>query len=234
MDATQPPPLDPRLVACPVFAGLDPAALARLAAAAGRRRYDRGQIIFSQGDPGDCLYVLTGGSVAISVQTPDGGVAVLAVLQPPAAFGELAVVDGGPRAAMATARELSAVLRIPRTTVVQLLSTEPAVGAGLITSLVAMVRRVDEKNADLALRDLPHRVHKHLLDAALSQHGDRPLAPGAAVRVDLRINQTELAHQVGGSRQQVNRILAVLDGTGAITRHGHRIIAIRPHLLIAP
>jgi DNA-binding IclR family transcriptional regulator len=39
------------------------------------------------------------------------------------------------------------------------------------------------------------------------------------------------AHQVGGSRQQVNRILAALDEAGAIERLGHRITAIRPHLL---
>lgn len=231
MDAVTPHQVDPILVSCPVFAGLDPRALAGLSAAAGRHHYDRGQIIFYQGEPGECLYVVARGSVAISVQAAGGGVAVLAVLEPPAAFGEMAVVDGGPRVAMATAREPTELLRIARSTVLRLVATEPTVGAGLIASLVAMVRHVDEQNSDLALHDLPHRVHKYLLGAALRQHGSRPVGPGAAIRVDLRINQTDLARQVGGSRQQVNRILAALDGSGAIVREGHRIVAVRPDLL---
>jgi CRP/FNR family cyclic AMP-dependent transcriptional regulator len=231
MQARTQPQIDPHLAACPVFAGLAPEALVRLSAAAGRHRYDRGQVVFRQGEPGDCMYVLTRGSVAISIQSSDGGVAVLALLDPPAPFGELAVVDGGPRVAVATAREPTELLRIARATVLHLVASEPAVGGALIASLVAMVRRVDEQNSDLALRDLPHRVRKHLLGAALRQHGSPPVVPGAALPVDLRINQTELATQVGGSRQQVNRILAGLESAGAIERQGHRIVRVRPHLL---
>ena len=225
--------VDPHLGACPVFAGLDEAALGRLSASAGRHRYERGQLVFQQGETGDCMYVLTRGSVAISIHSAGGGEAILAVLEPPAAFGELAVVDGGPRVANAVARERTELLRIARHVVLDLISTEPAVGAALIASLVAMVRRVDEQTCDLALRGLPHRVEKHVLGAALRQHGSRPIPPGGAIFVDLRINQTDLAHQVGGSRQQVNRILAALDDAGAIERVGHRITAIRPHLLAA-
>ena len=185
----------------------------------------------SVGEPGDCMYVIIRGAVGISIQSPDGGEALLAVLEPPASFGELAVVDHGPRVAMATARQATELLRIERGTVLDLVATEPVVGAALISSLVAMVRRVDEQTSDLALLGLPLRVRKHLLGAALHQHGSRPVPPGGAIHIDLRINQTDLARQVGGSRQQVNRILAALDGAGAIERMGHRIVAVRPHLL---
>jgi CRP-like cAMP-binding protein len=177
------------------------------------------------------MYVILRGAVGISIQSPDGGEALLAVLEPPASFGELAVVDRGPRVAMATARQPTELLRIERSTVLDLVATEPVVGAALISSLVAMVRRVDEQTSDLALLGLPLRVRKHLLGVALHQHGSRPVLPGGAIHVDLRINQTDLARQVGGSRQQVNRILAALDGAGAIERMGHRIVAVRPDLL---
>ena len=63
-----------------------------------------------------------------AVQAAGGGVAVLAVLEPPAAFGEMAVVDGGPRVGMATAREPTELLRIARSTVLRLVATEPTVG----------------------------------------------------------------------------------------------------------
>jgi CRP-like cAMP-binding protein len=223
--------VDPVLSACPVFAELDARSLVRLSAATRRHRYDKGQIVFHQGDAGDCMYVVARGSVEISVHDPDGGVAVLARIAPPTAFGELAVIDGGPRVAMAIAREPTELVRIPRATVLALFATEPTVSAALMTSLVGLVRRVDEQVSDLSLRRLPQRVRRHLLSEAVRQTGSTDTGSDGLLVVDLRLNQTDLARQVGGSRQQVNRILAALDGIGAIERRGQRLVAIRPALL---
>jgi CRP-like cAMP-binding protein len=156
---------------------------------------------------------------------------VLARIGAPTAFGELAVIDGGPRVAMATAREPTELVRIPRATVLALFATEPSVSGALMSSLVGLVRRVDEQVSDLALRRLPQRVRRHLLSEAVHQTGSTDTGPDGVLGVDLRINQTDLARQVGGSRQQVNRVLAGLDGTGAIERRGQRIVAVRPALL---
>ncbi len=223
--------IDPALRACPVFASLDGAALARLADTTGRRSYGPGETVFQRGDPGDCLYVVARGQVDISLQDPDGGVAVLAVVSAPAAFGELGVVDGGPRVAAATARGATELIRVPQATLAQLLATEPAVAMAVLSSLVAMVRQGDQKVADLSLRRLHHRVRRHLMHACAPWLATAEQAPGAVVKVDLPINQTDLARQVGGSRQQVNRILAELDATGTIARKGRRIVSIRPDRL---
>ena len=223
--------LDSRLRSCEVFAALDAGALTRLSESSGRHRYDRRQVVFQQGDEGDCMYVVASGSVEISVNDFDGGETVLAVLESPAAFGEMAVIDAGPRVARATAREPTELIRIPRSAVLHLLATEPSVGAALMASLVRLVRKADEQVSDLTLRQLPDRVRRHLLAVVLRQLGSPGTPPEGVVTVNLLIDQTDLARQVGGSRQQVNRALAALDAAGAIRRQGRRIVAVRLELL---
>jgi CRP-like cAMP-binding protein len=133
--------------------------------------------------------------------------------------------------ASATARGATELVRVPQATVARLLATEPTVGSALMASLVAMVRHGDQKVADLSLRRLHHRVRRHLLDAAAPWLAGQENRAPDEVAVDLPINQTDLARQVGGSRQQVNRILADLGAAGALSRRGRRIVAIRPALL---
>jgi DNA-binding GntR family transcriptional regulator len=61
---------------------------------------------------------------------------------------------------------------------------------------------------------------------------DSSAKPGS-VAVNFRLNQSEIAQLVGGSRQHVNRVIVTLEQDGAITRQGPRIVAVRPDLLAA-
>ncbi len=91
------------LAAIPFFGGLEPAALERLAAAMRARRFRRGEVIFHIGDPGDALFVIVSGEVKISLPSETGDEAILATLRPGDVFGELALLDGAPRSASASA-----------------------------------------------------------------------------------------------------------------------------------
>ena len=61
--------------------------------------------IFHIGDPGDALFVIVAGEVKISLPSETGEEAILATLAPGDVFGELALLDGAPRSASATALE---------------------------------------------------------------------------------------------------------------------------------
>ncbi len=212
-----------------VFGRLEPGQLDRLARECRVRRYTKGEQVFARGDVGGGMFLVGEGSVALSVISADGGEVTLAVLKPPQTFGELAVIDDGPRAATATARQPSVVIAIPRPEVLRLLREAPDVGAALLSALAALIRQVDDHATDLVLLDLPGRVAKFLAAAAGAHPG--PPRPGAPVPVDLRLNQSELARLVGGSRQQVNRVIVALEAQGAIERVGSRIVAVRPDRL---
>ena len=184
--------------------------------------------MFLRGDPGDGLYVVARGSVGISVVSPAGNEVVLAILWPPHSFGELAVIDGGPRAATATARETSTLVLVPRRVMQDLMSRSPAVTVAAMNSMATpWYARVDEQATDLVLLVLPGRVEKLL--AATAQAAPVPLVVERVIPCASACRSpTELAHQVGGSRQQVNRILMALEATGAIKREGHRIVGDPP------
>ena len=213
-----------------VFRSLDEAELVRLASACGQRTYGRGQLVFLRGDPGDCMYVVAAGAVAVSLSSVGGRDVLLAVLGPNQSFGELALVDDGPRVATVTARTRSVLVVVPRRAAADVMTRQPAVVTALLVSLAALVRRLDEQACDAALLNLPRRVEKHL--AALAR-GRVTAAEGLDgwVPVDVSLTQGDLARQIGGSRQQVNRVLMSLEAAGSITRRGHRIVAIRPQRL---
>jgi CRP/FNR family cyclic AMP-dependent transcriptional regulator len=213
-----------------VFHGLRADQLDRLARECHVRRFAKGEQVFARGDQGGGMFLVASGSIALSVTSADGGEVTLAVLRAPQTFGELAVIDDGARVATATARQVSAVVALPRAQVLRLLAEAPSVSTAMLGALAALIRQIDDHAADLVLMDLRGRVSKFLLGAA-SRAASGPARPEGAVPVDLPMSQSELARLVGGSRQQVNRILVALTKECAIDRVGSRIVAVRPDRL---
>ena len=94
----------------PLFAGLSRRQLGKLNVKLFEKHYRAGEAIFREGDPGNALFIVLEGKVAIT-HGADGVEKPLATLTPGAYFGELALIDDQPRFATARAEENS-VLRI--------------------------------------------------------------------------------------------------------------------------
>ena len=92
----------------PLFRGLAPPALERVVALATQRHYGAGEIICSQGDPGDALHSVVTGRIRISSGSADGREIFLNIIEPGDSFGEIALLDGGTRTASAVAMVASA------------------------------------------------------------------------------------------------------------------------------
>jgi CRP-like cAMP-binding protein len=214
---------------CELFSTLTPAECEALAGKSTLRRYAKDEQLFGRGDVGDSLYIVLAGSVALTASNAAGREVVLAIAKPPQSFGELAVLDQGPRVATATARERSVLVAVPGLAVRTLFATHPSIANALMAALSAMTRQVHDHSLDLVTIDLPGRVAKFLLGEANPTQAQ--IAAAKPVPVNITLNQTELARLVGGSRQHVNRVIQELEGAGAITRKGTRIVAVRPDLL---
>lgn len=214
-----------------VFGSLEDAELAALAGGCAERSYGPGELVFLRGDPAQSMYVVASGSVAVSLAGENGRDVLLAVLGAHEALGELAVVDGGPRVATVTARVPTVLVVVPRRVVADLIARRPAVASALLRSLATMVRRLDERACDVTALDLPQRVEKYLVALTVPRQGVQVVREDGFVPVHLTLTQTDLARQVGGSRQQVNRILMDLEAAGSIQRLGHRIVGVRPGVL---
>jgi CRP/FNR family transcriptional regulator, cyclic AMP receptor protein len=191
-----------------LFKGVDDAARRLIAERVGERVVERGRSVFVQGEPGDRMYVLAEGAVKLYVSSRDGGIVELARHQPPASFGELALLDGGPRSASAEAVERSVLLVVIRAELLRLLRSEEKVAEALLRALGTMVRRTTRQVTDLVFLDLRGRVARQLLLLATDGNG-----VGAVTR---RVTQGELATMVGGARQTVNQALKSLESAGCI------------------
>jgi CRP/FNR family cyclic AMP-dependent transcriptional regulator len=194
-----------------LFGGIDEAARRRIAEHVAERVVERGQCVFTQDEPGDRMYVLADGAVKLFVASRDGGIVELVRHRPPATFGEVALLDGGPRSASAEAVERSTLLVVTRAELLHLLRAEDQVAEALLSTLGAMVRRTTRQVSDLVFLDLQGRIARRLL--ALATEGD-------GLPRTRRVTQTELASMVSGARQTVNQALRSLESRGYIRADG--------------
>ncbi len=88
-----------------LFDGIRPDLLREVAREVQIRELTEGEVIFREGDPGDSLYLIGEGSVQISKLGRGGNQETLAFIKSGNFFGEMALLDGEPRSAMATAAE---------------------------------------------------------------------------------------------------------------------------------
>jgi CRP-like cAMP-binding protein len=209
-----------------LFRGLSAASLESIAALAMRRVYDKGEIIFSQGDDGDSLYGVAAGRVRISASGSGGQEVFLNIMEPGDTFGEIAVMDGLPRTAGATALDDTTVIVIKRNDFLQLLEREPQLAIHLLKLLCERLRWTSELVEESAFLPGTARLAKRLLILA-SLHG-RSAGVGA---LELRISQAELARFLGISRQIANQNLRTWHKRGWVELGRSRIVIRKPEAL---
>jgi CRP-like cAMP-binding protein len=202
-----------------LFGHLDEDSLARLAAVTVTRTIPKGQALFRAGDPGEALFVVVEGLLKVTVSSRDGSELVLATLRPPEVFGELSLVDEGPRSASAVAVEPTTLLSLGRADLLDVLTRHPKPLGDLLRSLGALIRRLTGQASDLVFLDLDGRIAKLLVRMA-EQGADGLDGP---VVLNLALTQSDLAEMVGGSRQSLNQTLHAFERRGWITLGKHEI-----------
>ncbi len=167
-------------------------------AAAVRTTLRAGEVLFSQGDPGDSFYVIERGEIEISVYANDGRKLALDILRDGEVFGEIALF-GGDRTATAAALDDCVLRQIRRTDVLETLRRNPDLALDYIEALCDRLRSVSRKLEERAFLPVPVRLANQLLylDAKLGEAG----------RVS--VSQADLADFVGATREGIARILAV-------------------------
>ncbi|MCA9623138.1 MAG: cyclic nucleotide-binding domain-containing protein [Myxococcales bacterium] len=133
-----------------LFGGLTPAALELVSRVATEERYPIGHVIFEHGDVGEKLYIILSGRVRISRNVPGMGEEALAILNPGAVFGEMALLDDTPRSADARVHEKCHLLVISRETFEDLLFLNKALAYEVLWSMVRILSsRLRETNDKL-------------------------------------------------------------------------------------
>jgi CRP/FNR family cyclic AMP-dependent transcriptional regulator len=191
------------------FADAPPEALRTVADAGRELHLIRGDVLFNEGDPPDALYLVLRGRLAIAIANPiDRRESVVALMEDGDLFGEMGMLDDGPRSAMARALEPTSVLAIPYENVLKMFDDSPRLLWNVARLLAQRIRTTDEALADSVFLDVTGRTAKRLLE----------LADGADEFV-LPVTQEELAGMVGASRERVNKAIASFIRLGWLEQH---------------
>ena len=127
------------LAQVPLFAGMPPRFLRRLGDKTDEQRFMEGATIVRQGDPGDTFYVIIEGEAKVR----DRGGKTLSRLIPGDFFGEISLMDGGPRTATVVAETNLTALALSRKDFGAMLQSDPHVTVGLLKHAAALLRRLE-------------------------------------------------------------------------------------------
>ena len=138
----------------PLFQRLTPEELEQLAAEVDQVKFDPNEIIFNEQDKGDALYVVEAGSVRIWVLDEDVEPVTLKELGPGEFFGELAVLDRGPRSTNATAISETTLHRLSSDDFQAFLMKHPDVAIDVICEIGARMRQTNMLVSQRATRNI--------------------------------------------------------------------------------
>ncbi len=212
--ATRMPADDARrlLGECSLFRELGPDERHALFARLHIRSYAPGEIIFHMGSAGDSMMAVLGGSIRISVPSPDGKEIVLAILQPGEVFGEIALLDGKERTADAKAISECHLAILERREVLAFLEHHPKIWPKFVAVLCGRLRNTDQHIAELALLQLPARLAKALLRFA----NPEPQPGNGRPLLQVPLSQRELGNICGASRESINKCLGAWQRRGIV------------------
>lgn len=203
-----------------LFSDLPDEMLDRLTSLSTTRRLDRGELLFSRGDDGDALYAVIAGLIRIWISSEGGKELILGLMEPGDAFGEIALLDGLPRTASATASEDSVLLQIRRDQFLDFLTRDSGLARHVIELLCERLRGNTTMLAEFAFSDLRARLARRL-EALAVGHGRRT---AAGTEVGLKLSQSDLANMLGVSREAINKQLAAWSQEGIIALRQGRIV----------
>ncbi len=135
---------------------------AGLAKVVDLRRLEAGATLFSKGDPGDSLYIVRSGEIELFIRDTTGQKIVLTIASSNEIFGELALLDNGPRSATAIALVDSELLEMDRDDLILLFQKTPMAALRLLAAMGHMTRKADDLLRTRVSRNVNEEVEVRL------------------------------------------------------------------------
>ena len=195
-----------------VFSALEERELREVAQLAVPRSYERGEVIFREGDRGDTCYVIRSGSVSVVREHQDGRVIALAELRAGAMFGELSMFGGETRSATVETLEPTRAVALLAADFQRLLRSHPEIAVKMLNALADRLREANARLLQQSFQTVAGRVASSLLAQVIARQ-----AEGAGdSEVPVKATQAEIAHLAGTSRESASRFLATLERAGVV------------------
>lgn len=204
----------------PLFASLTETEMRALRLRVNARHFDRGELLFNEGDACTGLFLVASGKIRIFKMSASGREQVLAIEGPGSSFAELPVFDGGNYPASASALEQSDVLFISRRDFQNFCREHPDVALKVIAMVGSRLRRLVGIIEDLSFTTVRQRLIALIL--RLAQASGTTSKDG--VRVELTMSHQDLAAELGTVRELVSRNLSRLQAESFLEVDGRKIV----------
>ena len=215
------------LGAFPLFEGLPPPTLARIAAATRPESHEEGGLVARQGEPCRAFFCVLEGAVRLFRLRPDGREHVLHRVAAGSSFAEAAALTmpnyPASAAAAATPTRLLAVAREP---FLRLFDGDPSIGRRMVASLSARLVHLVGRVEELSALSAGARLARVLLD--LPSRAD-----GSSLRVELPLAKKDLAAQLGITPETLSRLLRRWQDRRVVSIDGARVEILDAARLIA-
>ena len=176
----------------------------RLAAVASVRTYDKGALLFSEGDASDQLFTVVSGRVKVFKTTARGTDVILEIFGPGDPVGAVAVYESRPYPATALALEPTSCLLISRPAFFSLLETYPTMVRGLLTGLTHRLVELTNRLAELSGGRVDARLARFFLKLGTDMGQKRP----DGTFIPLVLSRQELADMIGTTIETAIRIMS--------------------------
>jgi CRP/FNR family cyclic AMP-dependent transcriptional regulator len=197
-------PLDVALLKkVPLFSEFSEEDVAAIAALMQGRRYAKHAVLVYEGDPGDSLYIIVKGNVAVTRVSNEGKESILSILKEGDFFGEMGVLDASPRSATIKALGDVEVALLARKDFLELLGRSPQMALRMVLTLSSRLRATNQAMQAASYQDIRTRLASLLLNLA-KNFGERT---EGGTRLTLRLTNQEMANMIGTTRETVNRML---------------------------
>jgi len=180
------------------------------------------EVLFSEFDEGDALYIVQKGAIEISTISEDGRKLGLEIMRAGAVFGEIALFDPGPRTATASAMEPTQLLQVRNSDVLREIHQRPELSVELLRLAGTRMRWMNMQLHEYVFLALPARLARKVLHLTLDATGPSKTH---------NLSQTDLADFTGATREAVSKTMSVWKHKGIIeTGRGKLMILDRPAL----
>jgi CRP/FNR family transcriptional regulator, dissimilatory nitrate respiration regulator len=197
-----------------LFQGLPVDQIERLSRIAETYTYKRGELIFSEGQMADGLYILFLGRVKVFKLSSEGKEQILHIIEPGEPFGEVAVFLGAAFPAYAEALEESKAVFFPRQAFADFIKDDPYLAMNMLAILSHRLKYFARLIEDLSLKEVPQRFAAYLLYGSEETGRDY---------VHLNITKGQLASLLGTIPETLSRILGKMVQEGLIDVQGRKI-----------
>ncbi len=198
---------------CPMFAGTTEEDLAFLERISRLRQYEKGELLFSEGEKALGFYVVASGKVKIYKLSAEGKERILHIVHPGGTFAEAAIFGDGNYPAYAEPLEKSQLIFFPKREFLQLLHEHSQIAINMIAGLSRFLRQFAMQLEELTFKDVPARLARYLLELAGPREG----------RFDLPISKSQIASNLGTVSETLSRTFRKLSEDALIEVNGKSI-----------